>query len=191
MEAKRYVTQACCCIVLFIVMETSGATVPQSRHLLPASLADCAHTACLPPLSTRHSCHIGGFTGLSLFWRGPPASGSCSHSIHPHLPERKPLWEGLSLPRMFKPARGKRHPAGPSLSPPGYFPICSQPCSLAPKAQTLSTWIQDLQDIPGEIALEAVSYKAVSERVLRPEFCRCGKALIQRIARELTSSVLG
>lgn len=114
MEAKRYVTHACCCIVLFIVMETSGATVPQSRHLLPASLADCAHTACLPPLSTRHSCHIGGFTGLSLFWRGPPASGSCSHS-HPSTPAgTQTSLGGLSLPRMFKPARGKRHPAGPS-----------------------------------------------------------------------------
>ena len=166
MEDKRYVTHACCRVILFIVMDTPGATVPQSCHLLPARLADCAPTACLPPLSTRHGCHHGGFTGLSLFWRGPPTSGSCSHTIHPYLPEGTTSLGGSLTPRMSKPARGTRHPAGSSLSLPGCFPICSQPYSLVPKAQTLSTWIQDLQDIPGEVALEAVSCKAVSERVL-------------------------
>ena len=108
MEGKRYVTQACCCIVLFIVMETPGATVPQSCHLLPAGLADCAHTACLPPLSTRQSCHIGGFTGLSLFWRGLPASGSCSHSIHPPLPERTTSLGGSLTPQDVQACQGQK-----------------------------------------------------------------------------------
>lgn len=104
MEHKRYVTHACCCVILFIVMATPGATVPQSCHLLPAGLADCAPTACLPPLSTRHSCHHGGFTGLSLFLE------RSSHlwllfSHHPSLPAR-----GHNLP-----GRVLHSPGCPSL----------------------------------------------------------------------------
>ena len=178
MEGKRYVTHACCCIVLFIVMETPGATVPQSCHLLPARLADCAPTACLPPLSARHSCHLGGFTGLSLFWRGPPASGSCSHSIHPYLPEDTTSLGGSLTLQDVQACQGHKascwvFPKSARLLP--HLLSATQSC---PKGSNSFYLDVRFTRHPGEVALEAVSCKAVSERVLWPESCRCGKALI-------------
>lgn len=82
---------------------------PPELPPLSCQPAGCALTACAPLLSTLHS----GCSRLSLFLRvlsGPPASRSCSYTIHQPLPRRvaeapgcpslqgqNPLWQGLDL----------------------------------------------------------------------------------------------
>lgn len=104
---KKDVTHIYYFIVLFIMFNTPGATVPQSGHLSPASRL---HSHCLSSTSLRQAQpHHGGCPGLSLFQRassGPPASSSSSHTIHQPLPEGRTSLGGSLTPQDVQACQG-------------------------------------------------------------------------------------
>lgn len=143
MGYRKSVTRLGCPTVLFLILlGIPDATLPQSCHLSPASLAGCvSHWGIfLPPLSAQHGPVMVG-AWVSAFSRALHLvlllSSSCAHTICHPLPG------GHSLPGRVAEAPGcprLQRPPGTTLSPRGgcraASPSAVGPHSFIPKAET-------------------------------------------------------
>ena len=150
-------------------------TVPQSRHLSPASLVGCvSHRE--SSLSTRHSPIMVG-AWHAAFSRALHRSYCFPLLFSHHLSS---FARGHSLPERAAETPGclrLRRPPGTTLSP--------------QEAAVLLPHLLKLYLGPEFISHPRASCfrgKAVAESVLRPDSCYCGKALILKTARKITDS---
>lgn len=185
---RKSVTRLSCPSILFLcLLDIPNATIPQSCDLSPASLAGCVphcgSSFSLSPPSTVPSWGVLGFQPFPehYIWF------YCFQLLFSH--HLSSLARGHSLPERVAETLGclrLQRPPGTTLSP-------QETAVLLPHLLWGPTAL--LQRLKLYLGPEFISHpwascfrgKAVSESVLWPEFCYCGKALILKTARKITT----